>query len=345
MRILTNRKIKILFYEILSCIIVFILASITLINIAPKNTSIYIFISALCMTVAILIFVYSYFKWQQHIMDNAIAEITNYISGDKSVRISCNEEGELHQLFQKINSLVTILNAQAENELKTKEFLQDTISNISHQLKTPLAALNIYNGILQGESSLSPTIKEFTSLSEQELDRIESLVQNLLKIAKLDAGTIIIEKRIENVSEMIECVQAHFMYRANQEEKTISLTGNDKITLLCDASWLIEALDNIVKNSLDHTVKGNSISIKWKQFSSVVQITIKDNGCGIHPEDIYYIFKRFYRSKFSQDTQGIGLGLPLAKSIIEAHNGTIKVDSELGIGSIFTINFLIPTKL
>ena len=85
--------------------------------------------------------------------------------------------------------------------------------------------------------------------------------------------------------------------------------------------------------------------IEWKQSASVVQIRIKDNGCGIHPEDLHHIFKRFYRSRFSKDTQGVGLGLPLAKIVVEEHNGTIEIDSELGTGTTFIINFLIPTKL
>ena len=100
-----------------------------------------------------------------------------------------------------------------------------------------------------------------------------------------------------------------------------------------------------MKNALDHTEKGDQVYIEWKACSTVVQSLIKDNGCGIHPEDLHYIFKRFYRSRFSKDKQGIGLGLSLAKAIIEAHNGTITVDSELGKGTIFTLDFLIPTKL
>lgn len=258
---------------------------------------------------------------------------------------AADEEGELNKLFHKINSLASTLNAHAENELKSKEFLKNTISDISHQLKTPLTALNIYNGILQDESENLPAIQEFAQLSEQELDRIETLVQNLLKITKLDAGTIVIDKKMENISEIMESVKRHFSFRAEKEGKKITLSGNRNLDLLCDRNWLTEAIDNIVKNALDHTEKGDCISIKWECFASVVQIIIKDNGSGIHPEDLYHIFKRFYRSRYSKDTQGIGLGLPLAKAIIEAHNGTIEVNSELGRGTSFIINFLIPTKL
>lgn len=345
MKILANRKIKFLFYKILICIAVFILASTFLMGLTMIHTALFIFLFALCMMVAILIVSYEYFKEQHKIIEEATAELAAYILGNENARIECNAEGDLYRLFHKVNSLVSILNAHAQNELRTKEFLKDTISNISHQLKTPLAALNIYNGILQGEGDNSPTIQEFTRLSEQEIDRIETLVQNLLKITKLDAGTIVVEKNMENVSEMMERVKQHFMFRTEQEEKKIQLSGDDKITLLCDYDWLIQAMDNIVKNALDHTQKGDFISIEWKQFASVIQIAIKDNGCGIHPEDLYHIFKRFYRSKFAKDMQGIGLGLPLAKSIIEAHNGTVEVDSELGVGTTFVVNFLIPTKL
>ena len=277
-------------------------------------------------------------------MENAISQIKESISGNKDVTIECNDEGELYRLFHEVNSLVSILNAHAVNETSSKKFLQNTISDISHQLKTPLAALNIYNGIIQDEGKNSPVIQEFSLLSEQELDRIETLVQNLLKITKLDAGTIILEKSLEHVSELAENVKQHFLFRAQREGKEICLSGSGEITLLCDRTWIIEAISNLVKNALDHTEKGSFVRIEWQAFASVVQITIKDNGCGIHPEDLHHIFKRFYRSRFSKDTQGIGLGLPLAKAIVEAHNGTIEADSTLGSGTSFTINFLIPSK-
>jgi len=310
-----------------------------------KNTAVYMFIFSLYTFSAILIALYKYFSEQNKIIENAEEQIAEYIAGECDVpRIECDEEGELYKLFHKINSLASILNAHVENELKSKEFLKNTISDISHQLKTPLAALNVYNGIMQNEAN-SQEIQEFAELTEQELDRIETLVQNLLKITKFDAGTIIIDKKIENVSEIMKEVKKHFQFRAEWEGKQINLTGNDKITLLCDRDWFIQAMDNIVKNALDHTNVEGVIDIEYKQFASIIQIIIKDNGSGIHPEDLHHIFKRFYRSRFSKDIQGIGLGLPLAKTIIEAHNGSIEVDSKLGIGTIFTINFLITTKL
>lgn len=345
MKILINRKIKKLFCAVLLIIMVFTLTSTAFIGLKFENAAWCILVCSLCMSILIFIMGYRYFKEQNIIMENAVTQIKEYISGNQNARIECDDEGELYRLFHEVNSLVSILNANAENEGNAKKFLKNTISDISHQLKTPLAALNIYNGIIQEEAKNLPTITEFTDLSEQEHDRIETLVQNLLKITKLDAGTITIEKALENVSEMMGSIEKHFSFRAKQEEKELYLSGDDTITLLCDRNWLIEAISNTVKNSFDHTKKGNAIHIEWKQFASIIQVIVKDNGSGIHPEDLHHIFKRFYRSRFSKDTQGIGLGLPLAKAIVEAHNGTIEVDSELGVGSTFTINFLIPTKL
>ena len=242
MKIFANRKIKALFYKILLCILNFTLLSAAFMLFGVENKAVYILISSLCMGIAILAVCYRYFKEQNDIMENAVEQITEYISGNRTARIECDEEGELYRLFHEVNSLVSILNAHADNEVKEKEFLRNTISDISHQLKTPLAALNIYNGLLQDEANELPGIKEFVKLSEQELDRIEILVQNLLKIAKLDAEAITFEKNIENMSDMMKDIELHFAYQAKQEQKEIILSGSDDISLNCDHDWIMEVV-------------------------------------------------------------------------------------------------------
>ena len=337
MKILANRKIKSLFDKILLYTIGFSLLLIASVRFGQEWAAAAAGLAGLCMGTLIMIACYGYFKDQNEIMEQAEEQIMEYISGNKDARIECYDEGELYRLFHKVNSLAAILNAHIENEGKEKEFLRNTIFDISHQLKTPLAALNIYNGIIQGEAENLPTVKEFADFSEQELERIETLVQNLLKISKFDAGTIVMMKAAENISEMMERIRNQFSFRAGQEGKEILLSGDESMEFICDRNWLTEAVGNLVKNALDHTEKGDVVRMEWKLSASALQITVKDNGSGIHPEDLYYIFKRFYRSRYSQDTQGIGLGLPLAKSIIEAHGGSISVDSELGNGTAFYI--------
>jgi signal transduction histidine kinase len=340
MKLGADRQIKLLFHRILLCVVLFVLIAMVLYFFPLKQKDSYLFFSALGMALGIVMSCYCYVKEQIRIIEEATLQITAYLAGDEDIRIACDQEGALYRFFQKVNTLASTLHAHAEKERETKTFLKNTISDISHQLKTPLAALNLYNGIIQDEGEALPNILEFTRLSEQELDRIETLIQNLLKITKLDAAVITFDKKWEDVSEIMEEVEKHFAVRAKQEGKELEFIG-DKISFFCDRNWLIEAIDNIVKNGLDHTQKGEYVRIKWELMASTIRITIQDNGSGIHPEDIFYLFKRFYRSRFSQDTQGLGLGLSLAKSIIEAHKGNIEVNSELGIGTTFTIYLMI----
>ncbi len=345
MKIFTNKDIKMLFIGIsLFLFCNTILPQIILWRF-HRNSPLELFILSLLIGCGILFLCFCYFHKQNKIIETAVTEIDDYLTGNTDARIECDDEGEMYKFFHSVNTLVAVLNAHTESELRAKEFLKNTISDISHQLKTPLAALNIYNGILQSETENLPDLKEFTILSEQELDRIEALVQNLLKITRLDAGSIIIERNFENVSDMMHDIEQHFAYRAKQEQKELILSGDDDIMLFCDREWMMEAVSNLVKNAFDHTDAGKRICVEWKQMPDMLQIVVKDNGCGIHSEDIYHIFKRFYRSRFSKDTQGLGLGLSLSKTIVELHGGNIKVDSVLGKGSVFIINILEITKL
>ena len=345
MKLFANKEIKRFFLTLSVILTGLLVLSEGVLWFGYQVLSVWIPVLIILAGVAIWRAALGYFRRQNRLLEDAVTQIHLYLDGNVDARIECNEEGELYTLFHSVNSMAAILNAHAANELREKEFLKDTISDISHQLKTPLAALNIYNGLLQDETESLSEVKEFAALSEQELDRIEMLVQSLLKITRLDAGAIVFEKTEENVAEMMKDVELHFAYRAGMEQKQIVLSGADDITMVCDRDWMIEAMDNLVKNALDHTKMGDTVHVEWQTGSSALQIRVRDNGCGIHPEDLYHIFKRFYRSRFSKDQQGIGLGLPLAKAIIEAHSGTIEVDSELNVGTTFTINFLNPTKL
>lgn len=345
MRMLTNAAIKRLFLEISLCLASIVVLSQLAVRLLPDWAPLCLLVLSLLTAGGILASCIRYFLQQERTLEEAQAQINALLSGDCTARISCDEDGELFKLFHSVNTMAAVMAAHANKETQAKEFLKNTIADISHQLKTPLAALNIYNGLLQGEAADLPNIREFADLSEQELDRIETLVQNLLKITRLDAGTLVTQKALENVGDMMGEIEQHFSYRARQEQKTLQFSGPETTMLFCDREWFMEAVSNLAKNALDHTKSGDTVSISWRELPSQVRITVTDTGSGIHPEDIYHIFKRFYRSRFSKDTQGVGPGLPLAKAIIEAHDGMIQVDSALGRGSIFTVNLPIPTKL
>lgn len=293
----------------------------------------------------IIFILYVYFFRQQNKIEEASYKIDSFMNGNINVRLNTYEEGSLSKLFGSIDAMSTSLNTHILKEKQNKEFLKNTISDISHQLKTPLTALMMYNQILQEESHNSEIVENFVQKSQNELERIESLIQNLLKITKIDSKTIILNKASVNVKKLITKILYSFETRAEKEVKSISIRGLENTNLFCDYEWISEALSNLIKNALDNTKENDKIMIEWVETPITTIISVSDTGNGIHIEDIHHIFKRFYRSKFSKSNQGLGLGLPLVKSIIEQHNGTITVESNFLQGSTFTLSFLKLTNM
>lgn len=266
--------------------------------------------------------------------------IDNYINGDFSEHLPQNSEGDIYRFFSSVERLSTMLQSKNNAEHKVKEFLKSTISNISHQLKTPLAALNIYQGIISEEPENEEVVRRFSEKIGISLNHMEQLIGAMLKITRLDIGNIAFEKKEYYISELISHSVSQLTERAICEKKKIRILGNIKQVINCDLEWTSEAIGNIIKNALDHTKQGDIIRISWECTPVIFRIFISDNGNGIAQEDIHHIFKRFYRSKHSLNVQGVGLGLPLAKSIIEGQGGLISVQSEVTKGTTFTISFL-----
>ena len=253
-----------------------------------------------------------FFWYRKRLYLQANKVISQYIDGDFSNHLPQNSEGAIFQLFSSVEQLATMLKSKNETEHKSKEFLKNTISDISHQLKTPLAALTMYQEIIAGEPENAETVKEFSAKMGSSLNRMNQLIHSIRELTT----------------------------RAENENKQIIVEKSPDEQLTCDMEWTGEAIGNIVKNALDHTVSGGVIHISWERTPAMVRISIADNGDGIAEEDIHHIFKRFYRSRHTLETPGIGLGLPLAKSIVEGQGGFLAVQSKLHRGTTFTLSFL-----
>lgn len=293
-----------------------------------------------------LLAVFYFFAFQRNKkLEDAGKKIQRFMDGDASIRLNDGGEDELSVFFSKVNTMATALTVHIEKEKHHRIFLKETISDISHQLKTPLAALQMYNEIILDEKTGNKVVEDFVQKSQRELLRMENLIQNLLKLAKIDAGTIVLEKNSRELKPFLEECRIVLMTRAERENKKINLVCDPSIRMSFDEIWLGEALENIIKNALDHTKETDQIEICGVENSLLIEITIKDNGAGIDPEDIHHIFERFYRSRYSKDHQGIGIGLALSKTIIEKHGGTITVYSELGKGTVFHVIFPKLTNL
>jgi len=293
-----------------------------------------------------LLAVFYFFAFQRNKkLEDAGKKIQSFMDGDASIRLDAVNEDSLSGFFSKVNTMATALTVHIEKEKHSRIFLKETISDISHQLKTPLAALQMYNEIILDEKTDNKVVEDFVQKSQRELLRMENLIQNLLKLAKLDAGTIVLEKNSRELNPFLEECRIVLITRAERENKKINLVCDPCIRMSFDEIWLGEALENIIKNALDHTSTNDQVEICGAENSLLIEITIKDNGAGIDPEDIHHVFERFYRSRYSKDRQGIGIGLALSKTIIEKHGGTITVQSEVGIGTMFHVIFPKLTNL
>ncbi|MDO4332877.1 MAG: HAMP domain-containing sensor histidine kinase [Eubacteriales bacterium] len=266
--------------------------------------------------------------------------IAEFAAGNFTHHLCRDREGALYQMFGAAEQLSRALKAEGEAAQKAKAALENAVSDISHQLKTPLAALSMYAQIMQEEPENPQIVREFSQKSEQAISRMELLIRSLLKVMRLDAGSVIFEKRSCRVSELVLAATQELRVRAEREKKRLIWEGDEEELLNCDLTWTAEALSNLVKNALDHTEEGGTVRIGWQRSHAMLRIWVRDDGCGISPEDMPHIFKRFYQSRNSADLQGCGLGLALAKSIVEGQGGTLTAASELGKETVFTMAFL-----
>lgn len=288
----------------------------------------------------LLLFGTVYFlKAREHLFQRAADIIAEFSEGNFQNHLPSDETGILYQLFFSVEQLASALQAKNSFEHKAKEFLKDTISDISHQLKTPVAALKLYLDIILQEPDNAETVKTFSEKAEASLNRMEQLILTLLKMTRLDAGSIPFHRENCSVAAMVKKAAGDLVTRACLEQKSLIFEGDADALLFCDPGWTQEALSNLIKNALDHTCAGDTVTVRWNISPGLFRLAVADTGEGIAPEDLPHIFKRFYRSRHSSSS-GFGLGLPLARSIIEDQGGMIFVESAPGRGSVFTISFL-----
>lgn len=302
-------------------------------------------IFSIIMGSAILLLTVLFLRNHYRIIDLYNNDVNKIMSGEISTRLEDMDEGSLSKLASSINTLITSLHSHIEKEKQNRLFLKETLTNVSHQLKTPLSALHMYNEIMRDENIDNEVIADFLSKSENELERMQTLIANLLKMAKLDAGIIELQKGEYVLNDIVKQAAESFEPRLLKERKTLEIISGGNVSYACDREWMLEALSNLIKNAVEHTAARNRIAVTIDETPLLVKITVEDNGAGIHPEDINHIFKRFYRSRFSQNKQGTGIGLTLAKSIIEMHGGAISVESTVNKGSAFTVYLPRLTKL
>ncbi len=256
-----------------------------------------------------------------------------------SINIEDNSEDELSILKNELYKITVMLKEEAENSKKDKLKLKDSLSDISHQLKTPLTSINIMlDNILDNPKMNNNTKEKFIQNIKREITNISSLVGEILKLSKFDASVIKFEKQQVFINNLVKSAISNIEMMAELKNISIEVNNQDNIKLVCDAKWQIEAITNILKNCIEHSKDNSIIRIDIDSNKIYKQITIKDNGEGIDEKDLPHIFERFYKGKNSSK-DSIGIGLALAKTIIEKDKGSIKVDSKKGKQTTFTIKY------
>lgn len=276
--------------------------------------------------------------------DKNLRSINKYLdkvnNGNYELKIEDNGEDEISRLRNELYKTTILLRESAENSEKEKTNLSNSLADISHQLKTPLTSIRIMlDNIEENPNMDEKTRNEFIEEISRQIDWISSLVISLLKLAKFDAGAIIMQDTQINVKKLIDNVINNLAIMIDIKNIKIEEKIDEDVILRADYNWQLEALTNIIKNCIEHSKEDSKIKIEVENNSIFVKIKITDEGEGIAKEDLSHIFERFYKSKQASENS-IGIGLSLAKTIIEKENGYIKVDSELGKGTTFEIKYL-----
>ncbi len=264
------------------------------------------------------------------------------INGDFRVRLSEDGEGSLSILNHQFNKMSNIIKKNYESLNSEKLFLKDTISDISHQLKTPLASIVMFNDLMLDDEDMdAETRKAFLEKSKDQHERMEWLIVNLLKIARIEAGAIMFKKERVKVEDLITSSVKAVEARLMQYDQVVRMIGDLNTELICDFDWTEEAITNIIKNATEYAPKGSSIDVKIQKTPTLNTIIIKNTGPQIDPKDINYVFRRFYKSSSSADS--VGIGLNLTKSIIEGQGGVISAQN-VSDGVEFVISFMNPNN-
>lgn len=264
-------------------------------------------------------------------------EVNRVLHGEFTMSLDHLSEGELGILQSEIYKMTVSLREQQSRSQADKIYLADSLADISHQIRTPLTSINLLLSLIFDPNTPEERRQTLKGELYELLSRIDTLITSLLKISKLDAGTVTFKKEKLTLADLIDkaCVSLLIPLELKNIATKISADGNFE----GDSLWTSEAVTNIVKNCMEHTPEGGYIRINASENALYSEIVISDSGTGIDKEDLPHIFERFYKGKNSGG-KNFGIGLALARMIIVSENGTIKAENSInGGGAVFTVRF------
>ena len=276
--------------------------------------------------------------------DKKINQITQYINEIKNrkydLNINENSEDELSNLKNELYKITIMLKEESEISRQDKEKIKMSVEDISHQLKTPLTSIMIMLDNLKDNPNMDEDTKQkFIFEISKQVDWINWLVISILKLSRLEANVVKFSDNKINVKKFIDEIIDNLEIPIEIKNQKIIIEGNKDVSFIGDYKWQQEAITNIIKNAIEHNKKNGKITIKYEENVLFTKITIIDEGQGIDKEDLKHIFERFYKAQNSSDNS-VGIGLSLAKNIIEKNNGMINCKSEIGNGTEFIVKYM-----
>ncbi len=299
------------------------------------NAQFGVFVLVLCTVFTAMHFITTYRRYKR--IYELSADIDRILHGnDDNISLNRYSEGELGVLQSELHKMTVRLREQKQQLINDKVYLADSIADISHQIRTPLTSINLLVHRLS-ESELTEDKRiQLSHELMRLLSHIDRLITTLLKISKLDAGTVQFKKETVSLSELIEKTAEPLLVPIELREQSLIINTDGDFS--GDVSWTQEAIGNILKNCMEHTPNGGRLEINASENALYSEITITDNGSGIDKEDLPHIFERFYKGKNS-DNGSFGIGLALSRMIITAQNGTVKAENLSAGGARFTVRF------
>ena len=277
-------------------------------------------------------FWYVFFRRRENQLLDHLQDMVDNAASGKLSRSNISET-KLSRLEDSMKRYMDNTMSEGKNQKNQKEIIQNLISDISHQTLTPVSNLKLYAGLLD-ESGYED--KEITSTIVEQTDKLDFLIQSLIHLSRMESGIIKVCPEITKVSVMLNKAWQQYASAALQKNITYTMPETN-LTACFDIKWTAEAVGNIIDNALKYTEENGYIKINVCEYSFFVRIDISDNGIGIDSKEIPRIFTRFYRSFSVSDLPGVGIGLYLSREIIKSQNGYIKVSSEPGKGSVFSV--------
>lgn len=280
--------------------------------------------------------------WLRHCLvkytNSLTSSLDEMIAGKQEIIFDEESELLMGKIQVKLRQLYEMMRRQADKNEKDRENLEEIISDISHQVKTPIANIRMYHTILQKGNFPPERGKEFLGAADIQVEKLNSLMTSMVEMSRMEVGTIRVLPVYQSVYPLIEQAVCSAALKAEKKDIRIEIECGKAICAVFDLKWTVEALGNILDNAVKYTEQGGLISIKAGATDYFVKIEVKDCGRGICEEDYTKIFKRFYRGKDARQEEGVGIGLFLAQEILRKQRGYISVQSEVRKGSSFFLH-------